>query len=84
MDNETNSVVKISVCIGLLIEIWKIHKVINIKVCLKFFFFFFFFFLDDITCLAANFFFFFFFLLLFAQVNCTSQQHISCYRIEKF
>ena len=34
MDNETNTVVKISVFIGLLIEIWKIHKVVNIKVSL--------------------------------------------------
>ena len=32
LDNETNTVVKISVFVGLLIEIWKIHKVINIKV----------------------------------------------------
>lgn len=31
-DNETNTVVKISVVIGLLIEIWKIHKVVNVKV----------------------------------------------------
>lgn len=31
-DNETNTVVKISVFIGLLIEIWKIHKVVNVKV----------------------------------------------------
>jgi hypothetical protein len=33
-DNETNTVVRISVFIGLLIEIWKIHKVVNVKVCL--------------------------------------------------
>jgi len=32
LDNETNTVVKISVCIGLLIEIWKINKVVDIKV----------------------------------------------------
>ncbi|XP_060574557.1 putative lipid scramblase CLPTM1 [Ruditapes philippinarum] len=30
-DNETNTVVRISVFIGLLIEIWKIHKVVNVK-----------------------------------------------------
>lgn len=35
MDNETNTVVRISVFIGLAIEIWKIHKVINIKVRLN-------------------------------------------------
>ncbi|KAH3847763.1 putative lipid scramblase CLPTM1 [Dreissena polymorpha] len=32
LDNETNTVVKFSVGIGLLIEIWKIHKVINVRV----------------------------------------------------
>lgn len=32
LDNETNTVVRISVFIGLLIEIWKIHKVVNINV----------------------------------------------------
>jgi Cleft lip and palate transmembrane protein 1 (CLPTM1) len=32
MDNETNFVVKVSIFIGLGIEIWKIHKVIDIKV----------------------------------------------------
>ncbi|XP_045187405.2 putative lipid scramblase CLPTM1 [Mercenaria mercenaria] len=31
LDNETNTVVRISVFIGLLIEIWKIHKVVNVK-----------------------------------------------------
>ncbi|KAK3593434.1 hypothetical protein CHS0354_020196 [Potamilus streckersoni] len=31
MDNETNTIVRISVIIGLGIEVWKIHKVINIK-----------------------------------------------------
>nr|KAG5704265.1 hypothetical protein BaRGS_012553 [Batillaria attramentaria] len=31
MDNETNTVVKISIFIGLCIEIWKIHKVVNIE-----------------------------------------------------
>ena len=31
-DNETNMMVKISVCIGLVIEIWKIQKVVTIKV----------------------------------------------------
>lgn len=31
LDNETNTVVRISVFIGLLIEIWKIHKVVNIN-----------------------------------------------------
>ncbi|PVD26713.1 hypothetical protein C0Q70_14391 [Pomacea canaliculata] len=31
MDNETNTIVKISIFIGLCIEIWKIHKVINIE-----------------------------------------------------
>ncbi len=33
LDHETNFVVKISVCIGLAIEIWKIFKVINVEVC---------------------------------------------------
>ncbi|KAJ1519561.1 hypothetical protein ONE63_004839 [Megalurothrips usitatus] len=32
LDNDTNTVVRISVGIGLLIEIWKIHKVIDIKI----------------------------------------------------
>ena len=32
MDNETNFVVKVSIFIGLGIEIWKIHKVIDITV----------------------------------------------------
>ncbi|XP_046372749.1 cleft lip and palate transmembrane protein 1 homolog [Haliotis rufescens] len=31
MDNETNTVVRISVFVGLCIEIWKIHKVVNVK-----------------------------------------------------
>ena len=32
MDNETNFVVKVSVCIGLAIEVWKIFKVLDFKV----------------------------------------------------
>ena len=32
MDNETNFVVRVSVFIGLAIEVWKIHKVLDIKV----------------------------------------------------
>ena len=32
MDNETNFVVRISVCVGLVIEMWKIFKVIDFKV----------------------------------------------------
>ncbi|KAK2191759.1 hypothetical protein NP493_46g04029 [Ridgeia piscesae] len=32
LDNETNFVVRVSVFIGLLIEIWKIHKVVNVKI----------------------------------------------------
>lgn len=32
LDNDTNVVVRISVFAGLLIEIWKIHKVTNIEV----------------------------------------------------
>ncbi|RWS05666.1 cleft lip and palate transmembrane protein 1-like protein [Dinothrombium tinctorium] len=32
LDNDTNTIVKISVGVGLLIEIWKIHKVLNIQV----------------------------------------------------
>ncbi|XP_005100873.1 cleft lip and palate transmembrane protein 1 homolog isoform X2 [Aplysia californica] len=32
MDNETNTVVKISVFVGLCIEIWKINKVVNAKI----------------------------------------------------
>lgn len=32
LDNETNTVVRISVFVGLAIEIWKIHKVVNIEV----------------------------------------------------
>ncbi|KAH9281009.1 Cleft lip and palate transmembrane protein 1 -like protein [Echinococcus granulosus] len=31
LDNDTNFVVRISVCIGLAIEIWKIHKVFKIR-----------------------------------------------------
>ena len=34
MDNETNTVIIISCFIGLLIEIWKINKAVNIKVSL--------------------------------------------------
>ncbi|XP_076306429.1 putative lipid scramblase CLPTM1 [Tachypleus tridentatus] len=30
-DNDTNTLVKISVFIGLIIEIWKIHKVVNVQ-----------------------------------------------------
>ena len=36
MDNETNFVVRISVFAGLAIEIWKIFKVIDVKVRLKY------------------------------------------------
>lgn len=32
LDNDTNTVVRISVGVGLLIEIWKIHKVVDIKI----------------------------------------------------
>lgn len=32
LDNETNFVVKVSVFIGLAIEVWKIGKVVNVKV----------------------------------------------------
>ena len=32
MDNETNFVVRVSVFIGLAIEIWKIHKVTDVEV----------------------------------------------------
>lgn len=32
LDNDTNMVVRISVFVGLLIEIWKIHKVTDIEV----------------------------------------------------
>lgn len=32
LDNDTNLVVRISVFVGLLIEIWKIHKVTNIEI----------------------------------------------------
>lgn len=32
LDNETNFVIRVSVFIGLAIEIWKIHKVVDIKV----------------------------------------------------
>ena len=32
MDNETNTVIIISCFVGLLIEIWKINKAVNIKV----------------------------------------------------
>lgn len=35
LDNETNFVVRISVFIGLGIELWKIHKVIDVKVRLR-------------------------------------------------
>ncbi|VDL19253.1 unnamed protein product [Hymenolepis diminuta] len=31
LDNDTNFMVKVTVCIGLLIEIWKIHKVFKIR-----------------------------------------------------
>ena len=33
IDNETNTIVKISIFVGLCIEIWKINKVVNIQVC---------------------------------------------------
>ena len=32
LDNETNTVVKISIFVGLCIDLWKIHKVVNVKV----------------------------------------------------
>ncbi|CAH1792887.1 unnamed protein product [Owenia fusiformis] len=32
LDNDTNMVVKFSVCIGLAIECWKIHKVMNVSI----------------------------------------------------
>ncbi|XP_067136586.1 putative lipid scramblase CLPTM1 [Centruroides vittatus] len=32
LDNDTNMMVRISVFVGLLIEIWKIHKVLNIEI----------------------------------------------------
>lgn len=32
LDNDTNMVVRISVFVGLLIEIWKIHKVKNVEI----------------------------------------------------
>lgn len=32
LDNDTNMVVRISVFVGLLIEIWKIHKVSNVEI----------------------------------------------------
>ncbi|XP_013783202.1 cleft lip and palate transmembrane protein 1 homolog [Limulus polyphemus] len=32
LDNDTNTLVKISVFIGLVIEIWKIHKVVNVQI----------------------------------------------------
>ena len=32
MDNETNFVVRCSVCVGLAIEVWKIFKVIDVTV----------------------------------------------------
>uniref|UniRef100_A0A646QJ20 Cleft lip and palate transmembrane protein 1 n=1 Tax=Hemiscolopendra marginata TaxID=943146 RepID=A0A646QJ20_9MYRI len=32
LDNETNTLVRISVFIGLIIDIWKIHKVVNIEI----------------------------------------------------
>lgn len=32
LDNEANTIIKISCCVGLLIELWKIKKVINIEV----------------------------------------------------
>lgn len=32
IDNETNTIVKISIFVGLCIELWKIHKVVNIQV----------------------------------------------------
>jgi hypothetical protein len=31
LDNETNFIIKISVFVGLVIELWKIHKVVDIK-----------------------------------------------------
>lgn len=31
LDNDTNTLVKISVFIGLIIEVWKIHKVVNVQ-----------------------------------------------------
>ena len=34
LDNEANFIIKVSVFIGLAIEIWKIHKVIDVKVVL--------------------------------------------------
>lgn len=41
LDNETNFVVRVSVFIGLGIEIWKIFKVVDVKVSLKIFLIFF-------------------------------------------
>lgn len=32
LDNDTNVLIKISIAIGLLIELWKIHKVTNLEV----------------------------------------------------
>jgi hypothetical protein len=32
MDNETNFVIRISVCVGLVIEMWKIFKVVDVKI----------------------------------------------------
>lgn len=32
MDNDTSSLIKVSIGIGLLIELWKINKVVNINV----------------------------------------------------
>ena len=34
LDNETNMVVVVSCCVGLVIELWKITKVVDIKVSL--------------------------------------------------
>lgn len=40
LDNETNFVVQVSVFIGLLIDLWKITKVMDVKVSRKTFVFF--------------------------------------------
>ena len=31
-DNDTNTVIRISIFVGLIIELWKIHKVVDVKV----------------------------------------------------
>ena len=31
-DNEANTMVRISVCVGILIELWKVPKVLNLQV----------------------------------------------------